>query len=169
MALSKATKIIITGDAGRGKSTLAEKLSQKLEIPHHSTDDYFYDIKFTKSRERDLALQQITELFKGDKWIVEGTTAWLLDPGMSRADIIIYLKYSNIFSQWLILIKRYFQREEDTLKGLFQLMRHVLYKRYGIGYKKGKMTHTEFVEPYKDKLTVLSSFKDIDNFINSIN
>ncbi|OGI73885.1 hypothetical protein A2737_01605 [Candidatus Nomurabacteria bacterium RIFCSPHIGHO2_01_FULL_41_71] len=160
-------KIIITGDAGRGKSTLAEKLSTRLGIPHHSTDDYFYEIKFSKPRDRQEALIQISKLYHKDKWIVEGTTAWLLDPGMESSDIVIYLRYKNIFSQWFALLKRYLNRSEDTLKGTIMLMKHVFFKRYSLGYKKGKMTHSEFVAPHKSKVKILSSFKEIDEFLKS--
>ncbi|KKU50229.1 MAG: hypothetical protein A3F53_01035 [Candidatus Zambryskibacteria bacterium RIFCSPHIGHO2_12_FULL_48_10] len=161
-------KIIITGDAGRGKSTLAEKLSMKLGIPCHSTDDYYYEFKFFKPRDRENALAQITKLYQEDRWIVEGTTAWLLKPGMEAADLIIHLRYKNIFHQWFTLFKRYLHREEETLKGLLILMRHVFYKRYGLGYKRGKMTHLEFVAPHKNKLITLSSFNEIDEFLNTL-
>ena len=59
-------KIIIIGDAGRGKSTLASKLSEKLNIPCYSTDDYFYEVKFTKPRDRQEALSQISNIYKQD-------------------------------------------------------------------------------------------------------
>jgi len=39
--MKKYKKIIIIGDAGRGKSTLATKLAEKLGILHYSTDDSF--------------------------------------------------------------------------------------------------------------------------------
>ena len=45
-------RILIVGDAGRGKSTLASKISAKLGIPHHSTDHFYYEVKFTKIRDR---------------------------------------------------------------------------------------------------------------------
>lgn len=160
-------KILITGDAGRGKSTLAEGLSKKLGIQRYSTDDYFYEIKFSKPRDRQEALREITKIFEQDKWIIEGTTAWLLEPGMKSADIIIYLHYKNIFSQWFNLIKRGFIKK-DKLKGTLALMKHVFYKRYGLGYKKGKMTHLEFIEPYKDKVVTLHSFKEIDGFVRGL-
>lgn len=161
-------KIIIIGDAGRGKSTLASRLSEKLNIPHYSTDDYFYEIKFTKPRDRKEALDQISEIYKKDTWIMEGTTAWLLDQGMELCDTIIYLRHKNILSQWFILLKRGLSRENENLKGTFALMKHVFYKRYGLGYKKGKMTHSEFVAPHKHKVVILSSFKEIDNFFNTV-
>ncbi len=46
-------------------------------------------------------------------------------------------------------------------------MRHVFYKRHRLSYKKGKPTHMEVVEPYKNKLIILSSFREINDFVNS--
>lgn len=161
-------KIIITGDAGRGKSTFAYKLSQKLNIPHYSTDDYFYEVKFTKIRDRQEALNKIQEVYKHDKWIMEGTTAWLLDAGMESSDTVIYLRYKNILQQWFVIFKRGLFRDNEKLLGTLSLMKHVFYKRYGLGYKKGKMTHTEFIEPHKHKTIILSSFKEINEFLDKI-
>ncbi len=112
-------KIIIIGDAGRGKTTLALKLSEKLGIKNYSTDDFYYEIKFTKPRDRKEAKDKISEIYKEDKWIVEGTTQWLLADGLSSSDIIIYLKYNNIFSQWLTLFKRHFKRKDESFKKHF--------------------------------------------------
>ncbi len=47
-------------------------------------------------------------------------------------------------------------------------MRHVFYKRYDLGYKKGAPTNLEVITPYKNKVIILSSFKDINNFVNNI-
>jgi adenylate kinase family enzyme len=160
-------KIIIIGDAGRGKTTLAAKLSKKLGIKHYSTDDFYYEIKFTKARDRGKAKDNIREIYKEDKWIVEGTTQWLLEDGLKLSDVIIYLKYNNIFSQWISLFKRHFERKDESFKATLHLMRHVFYKRYGLGYKKGKPTHMEVIEPYKNKLIILSSFKEINDFVNN--
>ena len=147
---------------------MAEKLSIKLGIPHHSTDDYYYEIKWSKPRDRQKSIEEISMLYHEDKWIVEGTTIHLLRSGLESADMIIYLAYKNIFYQWLVLLKRHFSKKEETFSGSLRLMRHVFYKRYGLGHKKGKMTHAEFIAPYKDKVITLSSFKEIENFINTI-
>ena len=86
-------KILIVGDAGRGKSTLASKISAKLGIPHHSTDDFFYEVKFTKVRNRKESVEKILKIYKNDKWIIEGTTRHLFEHGLDSADKIINLKY----------------------------------------------------------------------------
>ncbi len=161
-------KILIVGDAGRGKSTLAAKISEKLGIPHHSTDDFYYEIKFSKVRDRTEAQEKILEVYKNDKWIIEGTNNHLIVHGLDSADKIIHLKYKSIFTQWMSLIKRYFKRDNETLRKLFSLMRHVFYKKYKLGDRKLKLTHSELIEPYKHKVITLSSFKEIDEFLDSL-
>ncbi len=161
-------KIIIMGDSGRGKSTLAPRLSEKLSIPYHSTDDYFYEVKFSKPRDRQKSIEEISKLFHEPKWIVEGTTHHLLEQGLAPADIIIHLTYKNIFYQWAYQIKRHFQRDDESLVGLYQLMKHSLYKKYGWGYKKGKVNNVQLIAPYREKVITLSSFKEIDYFVNNL-
>jgi adenylate kinase family enzyme len=161
-------KIIIMGDSGRGKSTLAPRISEKLGIPCHSTDDYFYEVKFSKRRDRQESINEISKLFHEPKWIVEGTTHHLLEQGLATADIIIHLTYKNIFYQWAYQIKRYFQRDNESLVGLYQLMKHSLYKKYGLGYKKGKVNNVELIAPYKEKVITLSSFREIDDFVSNL-
>lgn|SRR5574343_138919 len=167
MHLNNSSKIIIIGEAGRGKSTLAKKLSVILNIPEYSTDDMYYEIKFNKIREKSEALTLANKISAENKWIIEGTTIWLIEPFIQKADLIIFLKHKNILSQWLILMKRHISRKEETLSGLLYLMRHVFYKRYNLGYKKGKTTHIEFIDKYSSKTVTLTSFKEIDLFIKN--
>jgi|ERR1035437_3974666 adenylate kinase family enzyme len=161
-------KILIVGDAGRGKSTLASKISAKLGIPHHSTDDFYYETKFTKIRDRKESIDLISKIFQGERWLIEGTTKHLIEPGLHSADIIIHLKYKSILTQWIFLVRRYFKRDNETINGTLKLMRHVLYKKYHLGYRKGKPTPTEIIERHKHKVITLSSFKEIDEFISSL-
>lgn len=168
VSFEKYKKIIIIGDAGRGKTALAAKLSEKLGINHYSTDDFYYEVKFTIPREREECLGLINKIYAKDEWIVEGTTQWLLKPGLDLSDIIIYLKYKNILSQWLTLIKRHFTRGDETILQTLHLLRHVFYKRYGLGYKKGKPKHEEIIASYLNRVIILSSFSEIDNFVKQI-
>lgn len=168
MTDKKLNKILIVGDACRGKSSLASNLSLKLGIQNYSTDDFYYEVKFTKIRNRQESIDKILEVFQNEKWIIEGTTEHLVNHGLDSADKIINLKYKNITSQWIFLIKRYLSRDNGTMGGLFKLMKHVLYKKYGLGYRKGKLTPSQFIEPYKYKVVTLTSFKEINKFIDSL-
>jgi adenylate kinase family enzyme len=164
-------RILIVGDAARGKSTLASNISKKLGIPHYSTDDFYYEVKFSKLRDRQESIDTISKIFQNERWIVEGTTRHLILPGLDSADLIVHLRYKNIPTQWLVLIKRYFNRRGEVIEnigGLLKLMKHVLYKKHHLRHRKGKLTPTEIIEPHKHKVITLSSFKEIDGFIDSL-
>lgn len=161
-------KILIVGDACRGKSTLALKISKKLGIQYYSTDDYFYKIKFSQKRDRQESVENISKIFQNERWIVEGTTKHLIEPGLNLAEKIVHLRHKSIFTQWILLIQRYFKRDNETIGGLFSLMKHVLYKKYKLGYRKGKPTPSEIIGSHKHKVVTLSSFKEINNFLDSL-
>jgi adenylate kinase family enzyme len=162
-------RILVIGDAGRGKTALAEKLSIILGIPKYSTDDYYYEIKYSKPRERQEAIASISALYHHDQWIVEGTTQWLWRPGLESADLILLLSHANVLVQWWVLIKRHMgRRDEETFGELLKLMKHVFYKRYGLGYRKGKESHAQIVEPFAHKVVVLKSFEEIDDFVGGL-
>lgn len=161
-------RFIIIGDAGRGKSVLALKLSKRLHIKHYSTDDFYWKKKFTQPENKQVSTGKISKIYKTKEWIVEGTTCWLLDLGLDSADIIIYLKYKNIVFQWLSLFKRYLTEKDASLKETLSLMKHVFYKRYKLGYKKGKMTHQEAISLHRNKVIELHSFREIDDFVDSL-
>jgi adenylate kinase family enzyme len=168
MESEKISKILIVGDACRGKSTLAEKLSKKLGIPNYSTDDYFYEVKFSKKRDKQESIRLLSKIFEENKWIVEGTTRHLFKHGLDLADVIIYLEHKNVVAQWFLIFRRFLQRENETLRKSLGLMKHVLYKKYKLGYKKGEPTVSEIIQPYKHKVVTLYSFKEIDSFFNAL-
>lgn len=119
-------------------------------------------------RDRGEAINLISKVFENEKWIIEGTTKQLYKFGLQSSDIIIHLRFKNIPVQWISLFKRYLSRDNETLYGLYKLMRHALYKKHKLGYRKGKPTSAEIIEPYKDKVIALSSFKEINDYFNSL-
>ena len=161
-------KIIIAGDAARGKTTLAKKISEKLNLPYYSTDDALYEVKFTVFKNKQEALDEMQEIYNKDKWIVEGTTHNLLQHGFALADLIIHLKFNSIFYQWHNLIRRHFKRKDKSFIATLLLLRHVFYKRFQLKYEKGQRTTAERIDPHKHKVITLTSFKEIDEFVDSI-
>ncbi len=150
-------KILIIGDAGAGKSTLAKQLESQLEIPVYSTDDFLWVKKFSIKAEVNESVDKIKQVYGSNNWIVEGTTNYLVEPGFEPSDRIIYLGFTGIFSQWRALIKRHYIRRDESWKHTILLMRHVLYKRYKWGYKKNDPTILEMVKPFEHKLAVVQS------------
>lgn len=158
-------KILIVGDAGRGKSTLAKKLSERTNIKVYNTDDFYWETKYTKPRDKVLSKQAISSVYQNESWIIDGSTHDLIKDGLSRADIIVHLRFKSVLLQYLALIKRHFGRSDERFIDLLKLLRHVTYKRYKIGYKKYDETTTELLHSYHDKVVTLDSYKQIENFI----
>ena len=161
-------RIIIIGDAGRGKSTFARKLSEKTGIPHYSTDDFYWKKRPFVAHEREVSETMAKEKFAEDEWIIEGTTQWLVKLGLDRADIIVHMYFKSIFAQWFYILKRHFQRKEDPLASTLHLLKHVFYKRYNLGYKKGAITHKEILAPYKNKVVKVTSFRQTKEFLDGL-
>lgn len=158
-------KILIVGDSGRGKSTLAKSLSQKLNIRHYSTDDFYWKTKFTIPENKKINIKNISKIYRRDSWIVEGSTRSLIKEGIVKSDIIIHLVYPNLFSQFWTLFRRKPTRKEEHWLDLFKLYKHLICKRYKIGPQKDKVGLDEMLYPLKKKVIRLSSFGEIDQFL----
>lgn len=85
-------KIIVAGvSAGAGKSTFARKLSEKLEIPVHHLDAYYWKAGWV---ERDTAEFKTIQhhLVAEETWIIEGNYGSSMDIRLKEADTFIYLE-----------------------------------------------------------------------------
>ena len=162
------TKIIIIGDAGRGKTTFAEKLSEKLGIPKYSTDDYYWETKFSKARSVEESNEMARLCFEKDSWIVEGGSRRMLIIGMPKADKIFYLKHKSFLNLAWVICKRSFGRKHETLKNTFDLIVYQFKKRNKIGKHKSVESFEELIKPYEDKVIRLDSFEKINNYLAQI-
>lgn len=86
-------KILIIGNGGTGKSTLADKLSKELKIPVTHMDLLSWQDDFI--RVSDLKIEEeLSRLFKCEEMIIEG---WSLHSTLFKrlkwANVIIYLKF----------------------------------------------------------------------------
>ena len=154
------------GDAGRGKTTFAEKLSKKFGIKKYSTDDFFWEVKFSKRRGKEQYIEMATNLFQTENsWIVEGTTRGMLKLGLDKADLIFYLTYKNTFQQIWTLYKRYRGRDHETFKVFYELVIHQYKKRKCLGKFKHEETFEDILAPYSKKVVRLESFEQIDNYL----
>jgi len=85
-------KIIVAGvSAGAGKSTFARKLGEKLDIPVHHLDAYYW-LPGWIERDADefKGIQQ--RLVKEETWIIEGNYGSSMEIRLEEADTFIYLE-----------------------------------------------------------------------------
>lgn len=105
----------------------------------------------------------ISEIFKKEEWLVEGSTRRLLREGLEHSDQIYLLEFDNILVQYAVLIKRCVTRKHERFVDLWKLLKHITYKKYVKGYGNGLPPLREMLRPYWTKVRVLKSFKEIKN------
>ncbi len=154
-------RILIVGDAGRGKSTFAKKLSEKTGIPSYSTDDFYWKTKFTEPNNKQTSITDIQKIYEQDEWIVDGSTRHLIIGGLEKAHIIYFLEFTHIIPQYYFLIKRFFTRKFERFSDLWALLKHITYKRYKKGYGAHLPSLREILKPYADKVVRVTSLKQL--------
>lgn len=163
--ITKFKRILIVGDSGRGKSTLAVALSKKLKIKYYSTDDFYWKVKFTVPDDKQSSIKNISKIYQQKSWIVEGSTRSLIKKGIDKSDVIIHLVYPSLLSQFWYLFLRNLTRKNEKLINLLRLYRHLIYKRYKIGPQKDKVGLEEMLAPFEGKIIKLRSFGEINNLL----
>ena len=67
-------KIVVIGPNGSGKTTVAKKLSQKLNIPHIELDNIYWKPNWGESSKEEFR-RKVDDLTGRDEWIVDGNYA----------------------------------------------------------------------------------------------
>jgi adenylate kinase family enzyme len=88
-------RINITGASGAGVTTLGRALADTLAIPHHDTDDYFWQPTlppYQNKRESADRLRLMREMFLGRAdWVLSGSLEGWGDPVIAYFDLVVFL------------------------------------------------------------------------------
>ena len=101
-------RIIIVGTTSSGKSTLAEKLANILNLDFVELDALYWQPNWLGTPD-DEFIPKVDNATTGERWVVAGTYSRTIPTTWRRAEVIIWLDYSL----WLILwqlTKRTFRR-----------------------------------------------------------
>lgn len=144
-------RICIIGGSGTGKTTLANNLGKKLNLPVYHIDgiNYLKNWEIRDKKERDeIILKKAYE----DKWIMDGTYISTLKERLKRADYIIYLDYSS-FSQVMGVLKRFIKEkgtERPEIPGCKERMNFKFFS-WVVKWRKNK------------RKVIIENLKEIDN------
>lgn len=173
----KVKKIYIVGSAGSGKSTLALKLSKKLGIEHFDLDLIrlpLTGIKRTFAERKPL----VAEIAKKNSWIAEGVyVAWTKEL-LESADQIIWLD-TPLHKTIPRIIKRFIHQkltrtERYGIKSTIRMTRALIKHHYPDPKFKDSIEDRDITKekvkdaliPYMDKVIILKSNKELQNYIN---
>ncbi|TPW13379.1 MAG: DNA topology modulation protein FlaR [Acidimicrobiaceae bacterium] len=81
-------RVAIVGPGGAGKSTFAQALGERTDLPVVHLDRFFWRPGWVETP-RDEWRQRQSELFAGDRWIADGNYGGTFDDRFALADTVI--------------------------------------------------------------------------------
>lgn len=111
-------RILVLGNCGTGKTTYSRKLAQKLKLPLHHLDQYYWESNWGRPTRQDWR-NKVSKLVSGKNWIIDGSYPSTLDIRIPAADTIIFLDYPKAVALWRA-IKRYlinFGKKREDIGG----------------------------------------------------
>ncbi len=90
-------KVLVIGICGAGKSTLALKLSERLDLPVFHLDKYFWKKGWIETPNEEW-VSTVEGLVSQDEWIMEGNYSSTFNVRFPKADTIIILDYNPILA-----------------------------------------------------------------------
>ena len=163
-------KIAIIGGAGTGKTTLADKFGEKLNLPVYHIDG-IHHLENWKERDKAERDKIILEKVNEPKWIFDGTYRTTLEERVKNADLIIFLDYSNI-ARLKGVIGRFLKnpgKEKKEIPGCKEQLDLKFIKWVWNWNKTRRDFVIETLEKHKDKnILIFKNRRDLNKWYNSI-
>ena len=83
----------VVGTSGSGKTTLAQRLAQRLGLPHVELDSLHWGPDWTPTP-REFFRERVTGALSGEAWTTDGNYSAVRDIIWARADTVVWLDYS---------------------------------------------------------------------------
>ena len=165
-------KIAVIGYSGGGKSTLADRLSQKYRIPvlYMDTVHWLPGWQMRTREQKDAIVGEFLDAHAADGWVIDGTySKQHFDRRMSEADQIIIMSF-NRFACLCRVVKRYRtykgRTREDMGEGCNEKidLDFVMWVLFRGRTKAVRQRYRNVVEKYGDKVTVIKNQRRLDTF-----
>ena len=95
--LGDATRVLVYGVTGSGKTRLAERISRATSLPWYSVDDLTWEPGWVEVP-LDEQRRRIAEICAGEAWILDTAYSRWLDIPLARVQLIVALDYPRLVS-----------------------------------------------------------------------
>ena len=166
-------RIWIAGNAGSGKTTLANLISEELDIPAYHRDYITWHEDFTM-RTEDEQIVLTKNITKTDKWVFEGArfTASKIDGRLDKCDTIIHLELNRFLCAYRVFRRARRKRKRVDLSELDKQPFGLGFLKYVLWEYPNKRNQRERVfnlaKEKGIKVIILKSRKDVTNFSTQI-
>ncbi|ADL50849.1 hypothetical protein [Clostridium cellulovorans] len=159
------SKIYIIGIVASGKTTLARRVSQELNIPHHELDCIVWNEtdagRFKRTPEEQVEV--IEDIDRIGAWIIEGTYRSSCHCLFDMADKIIFLDTPLWKRRYRILsrfIKQQLGIEKCHYKSNLEMLR-AMYK-WTSDFEKDRPEFENRLKPYMDKVVIIKDSSSLN-------
>ncbi|PVE56381.1 AAA family ATPase [Rhizobium rhizogenes] len=105
--IKSSRRLLVMGCSGNGKSTLSNRLSERLGLPHISCDRDIFWLPGWKLRPRPEIVERMTAFAAEDRWIIDGNSPGTLPLRLPRTEAVIWLRFprwmslTSVVKRWL--------------------------------------------------------------------
>ncbi len=97
-------RIMIMGAACAGKSTLAQRLGERLDLTVVHLDKLYWTPGWEHATKDEFREKQLGE-FAGDTWVTDGNYTSSIDVRLARADTVLFLTSPTPLAVWRIFAR----------------------------------------------------------------
>lgn len=100
-------RVMIIGSGGAGKSTLAIRIGELLGLPVVHLDALYWSAGWVPA-DSDAWREQVAELVRRDRWVMDGNFGGTLDMRLAACDTVIFLDMPRLLCMSRVL-RRWFR------------------------------------------------------------
>lgn len=95
-------RLALIGTSGAGKTTMAKRISQALDMPHIEFDGIRHGPNWTETPD-EVFREMLGRRLQGDRWVGDGNYSFARDVVWPRATTVVWLDYPIRVVMWRLL------------------------------------------------------------------
>lgn len=97
--LRAADRLVLVGTSGAGKTTMAKRIAQALDMSHIEFDGIRHGPNWEETPD-DLFKEILSRRLQGDRWVADGNYSFARDVVWPRATTVVWLDYPIRVVMW---------------------------------------------------------------------
>lgn len=160
------TRTLIIGNSGSGKSWLAQRLSEHLQVPWIDLDQiHWLSDEHSIARPRNDALGMARIVASQERWVIEGVYGWIASELLPRATALIWLSVDDETCVANIRLREANRDESDEL--LMALLEWAGSYRVRDG-SSGFAAHQRLFDAFSGSKLHLRNQTEIETFLSAM-